>query len=336
MVPAEKWSTLFVMLPRYLLLLHRQSITRHLQSRLHYYLEDPHHLSTPSNEMTSNFLMRTKLLVLLSVFLSGRYHCCLGVDSSIDGRYSFSLTTFDPSGKLGQVERASVTTSLGTPIIAVIKDGSVLLASPQILPSPLMQDDGTARFCPVSPNIAIAHSGISADGRVLVAAAQRLAVEHAYTFDEAIPIDLFLEELSLLFQEYTMKPAARPFGATLLVAHIPRNDDGILQPQLFRVDPSGSVTDYEGNYAVVNWKLSSDLESKLEGFTKSSKNKKSKGVNDDNAKQNRESLSRIMQEEMTAQSQKERKGEENGVSLPSTIISASLTKDQGLVVERTL
>lgn len=284
---------------------------------------------------------RSCFLFFLSIVLFGQYLCCVG-QSSIDGRHSFSLTTFDTSGKLGQVERASVAASLGTPIVAVIvKNSHVVLASPQILPSPLMHDDGTARFAPVAPHIAIAHSGISADGRVLVAAAQRLAVEHAYTFDESIPIELFLQEMSLLFQEYTMKPAARPFGATLLVAYLPRqNDDDSRDapPQLFRIDPSGSIVAFEKNFAVINWKVSSELESKLTGFAS--------GMPTDNrhdAKSGRRTLSQILEEEITDKNmlptEKEEQSTETtptttAVPLPLKIISASLSKGEGLVVER--
>lgn len=188
-------------------------------------------------------------------------------NESLEGRFSFSLSTFDASGKLGQVERAMVAASLGTPIVAVIQEDRIWMAAPQILPSPFMQDDGTRRFSAVTQHIAIAHSGISADGRVLVAAAQQLAVEHAYTYDENIPIDLFLEELSLLFQEYTMTPGVRPFGATLLIAHTPPEEG--LRPQLFRIDPSGSIVSYGADESVVfiNTKFASsntDVKSSLE------------------------------------------------------------------------
>jgi 20S proteasome alpha/beta subunit len=267
--------------------------------------------------------------VLFLLLLGQQYRDCLGSDS-IDGRYSFSLTTFDPSGKLGQVERASVAASLGTPILAVVKGQRILLASPQILPSPLMQDDGTARFAPVAPHICVGHSGISADGRVLVAAAQRLAVEHAYTFDEGIPIELFLEELSLLFQEYTMKPASRPFGATLLVAHIPPADSESTTPQLFRIDPSGAVVALDKNYAVINGKFSSDLDSKLKELASSLSEEE--GCDSSTIEQDRQSLSQILQEVIAEKFSKDKKNEK--VSLPSTIISASLTKEAGLEIER--
>lgn len=171
-------------------------------------------------------------------------------------RYSFSLTTFDPTGRLGQVDRAQQAASMGTPVIAITlpssigsdednnrrHGGFILLASPQHLPSIFMMDDGTPRFTQITNEIVISHSGLSADGRVLIAAAQRVAIEYDYTFDEEIPCSLFLQQLSLLMQEYTMKPGTRPFGACLIVAHVPAVPDSASQsPDLFRIDPSGNV-----------------------------------------------------------------------------------------------
>ncbi|KAL7563428.1 hypothetical protein ACA910_016524 [Epithemia clementina (nom. ined.)] len=203
----------------------------------------------------------------------------------LDGRHSYSLSTFDTEGRLGQVDWAIQAASQGTPIMAVVvpdDDGfdrrenvnsanivrgnggpSILLAAPQSLPSVLMEDDGTSRFAYITSEIVVAHSGLSADGRVLVAAAQRFAVQHEYTFDEEIPIDIFLQELSLLFQEYTMKQATRPFGVILLIAYLPTRERHGHQSttarmprhkaQLFRLDPSGTVSGL-GSFAMINGK----------------------------------------------------------------------------------
>ncbi len=154
----------------------------------------------------------------------------------IEGRYSFSLTTFHPSGKLPQLSHATKASTIGPPVFAIHRQDSVVLVSVQNLPSPLIIDDGTARFVKVTDSILIGHTGINADGRVICDAAQRLAVEHSYTFEEEIPMSVLLEEMSLLFQEYTMKAGVRPFGCCVIVAGV--NDDG----GLYRVDPSGTVT----------------------------------------------------------------------------------------------
>eukprot|EP00568_Trieres_chinensis_P012237 CAMPEP_0183302734 /NCGR_PEP_ID=MMETSP0160_2-20130417/8416_1 /TAXON_ID=2839 ORGANISM="Odontella Sinensis, Strain Grunow 1884" /NCGR_SAMPLE_ID=MMETSP0160_2 /ASSEMBLY_ACC=CAM_ASM_000250 /LENGTH=165 /DNA_ID=CAMNT_0025465541 /DNA_START=37 /DNA_END=531 /DNA_ORIENTATION=+ len=161
----------------------------------------------------------------ITILLSPR--ASLASDYGLDARYSFSLTTFDPAGRLGQVERASRAASLGPPVVAVALSGEgrdkggVVFASLFELPGPLVRDDGTARFVRVSDGIVVTHSGLGADGRVLCAAAQRLAVEHEYAFGEEVPVEMFLEEVAAMFQKYTMRPGSRPFGCSLLVAHVP-------------------------------------------------------------------------------------------------------------------
>ena len=273
------------------------------------------------------------LLSLLWVTQEGSNFC--HGNESLEGRFSFSLSTFDPSGKIGQVERAFIASSLGTPIVAVVKEDAILLASPQILPSPLMEDDGTSRFAAVTPQIAIGHSGISADGRVLVAAAQQLAVEHAYTYDEAIPIDLFLEEMALLYQEYTMTPGVRPFGATLLVAYMPKEGSSTKhsKPQLFRLDPSGSVITYDETVAIINGRFlesRSGLEASLQDIGRS--------LNATVA-EDRQRLAQLLQEVVSRKEDTRKMASsvaeaDNMVALPSAIITASLSRGSGLEVER--
>jgi 20S proteasome alpha/beta subunit len=229
-------------------------------------------------------LFAALILVLCSISLSS---CAL----SSDGRYSYSLTTFNPQGRLIQVERAEEAAAQGTPIAAILLQSThgplLVMAAPQVLPSPFMIDDGTPRWIQLTSDIVIAHSGIAADGRVLLAAAQKIAIQHEYTWDEEIRIDLLLEDLSLLMQEYTVKPASRPFGAVLLVAHLPKEDvskqdgesksksdseqDGY-KPHLYRVDPSGAVTVYPHAYAVLNGNMErSNLPLQLQDLIDSSK-----------------------------------------------------------------
>lgn len=197
----------------------------------------------------------TTVIVIVAVVSKGPTYC--QASDSVEGRYSFSLSTFDRNGKLGQVHFANQAAAMGPPVVAVVKPNGILLAAPQVLPSPLMEDDGTSRFVRITENIVITHSGLSADGRVLMAAAQRMTIEHEYTFDESIPIELLLEELSLMYQEYTMKPAARPFGTTLLVAYVPsqsamqRSGD---RPMLYRIDPSGNVEGFD-DFVLLNGRL---------------------------------------------------------------------------------
>ena len=203
--------------------------------------------------------MLTKIYIIL-LLLTGLLDDTSAANFPIEGRFSFSLSTFNPSGRIDQISYASKAASLGPPIVAFTlpksssNDGDgILLVSPQFLPSPLIKDDGTSRFVKVTNSIVVGHTGVNADGRVLTAAALRLAVEHAYTFEEEIPIAVLLEEMALLYQEYTMKPASRPFGCSLLVASIGNTndiDDSDGQEtagggNMYRIDPSGCVTELD-------------------------------------------------------------------------------------------
>lgn len=176
-----------------------------------------------------------------------------------ENRYSFSLTTFSPTGKLQQVEYASLAaTTLGTPILAAITSSNkIILCAQHSVPTPLICDDGTRRFCSICPGIAITHSGLSADGRAVISAAQRLAIEHEYTFDEDIPIQIFLEEVSLLFQKYTMKAGTRPFGCSVLVADCTGD-----MPSIYKIGPSGAV-EKMGTVAVLGTGLNEGHVTKL-------------------------------------------------------------------------
>lgn len=264
------------------------------------------------------------LLVILALAAMMIQILCEASDGA-DQRYSYSLTTFDPSGKLNQVERAMQAAEQGTPIVGIVKSDSVLMAAPQILPSPaLTLDDGTSRFSLVTPEIMISHSGLSADGRVLVAAAQRLAVEHEYTFDENIGIGIFLEELSLLFQEYTMKPATRPFGASLIVAYVPSTQSQLLlsdssdgkaaTPELFRIDPSGNVQDM-GRAAVVHGNLErTNLHARLSEIIK-----QESSIDDDKVK-----VVDLLKDALRQQATKKRGNDSSIVNL--TILTATLTR----------
>mmetsp|Transcript_11351 Transcript_11351/g.16677 ORF Transcript_11351/g.16677 Transcript_11351/m.16677 type:complete len:264 (+) Transcript_11351:51-842(+) len=174
---------------------------------------------------------------------------------SVNARHSYSLTTFDTDGKLTQVERASRAALLGTPVVAFCFNTTIYFSAPQAFPSPFIVDDGTSRFAKVSDTIIVSHTGIAADGRIAIAAAQRCAISHEYTYDESMPIEAFLEEMSLFFQEYTMKAGVRPFGCALIVGSLEGN-------QLYRLDPSGAVETL-GAFGVIG-SMSSKLQDSME------------------------------------------------------------------------
>lgn len=195
---------------------------------------------------------RILLLVLVALLVV--------VVQAADNRYSFSLTTFDPQGRLGQVDRAGEAAAKGPPIVLLRDKDRIIGASPQILPTPFVLDDGTSRFVPLTQDIFVAHTGVSVDGRKLTQKAQHIAVNHEYTYDESIPVGVLLEELSIVYQKQTQEAGSRPWGAVLVVGYVPEEGD----VQIFRIDPSGAVTELSGDCVVINGARLGDFEATKE------------------------------------------------------------------------
>ena len=57
-------------------------------------------------------------------------------------------------------------------------------------------------------------------------------MQHAFTFDEGIPIERLVSEMAAYYQENTMKAGVWPFSCALLITHYDK---------VFKVDPAGSV-----------------------------------------------------------------------------------------------
>lgn len=267
--------------------------------------------------MTRQALPRKALLLLVCLLITGFSNGSGFID--VESRHEASLSTFDTAGRLLQVEYAMEAAAMGTPVVVVCRPGiGMFMAAPQVLPHAFVLDDGTARFARVTNNLMVSHSGISADGRVLVAACQEMAIQHEYVYDESIPLDIFLEEMSLLYQEHTMKPAVRPFGATLIVAD--HESDSF-----YRIDPSGAV-ECLGNHAVIN------------GDTMQTDNKLLEQLHDIAGNESQSTLQEVGDQVVEAlKDALKRTSTGNSTVVPSNvrrILTASISDDEGMVFDR--
>ncbi len=149
-------------------------------------------------------------------------------------RYSFSLTTFNPSGKLLQIEHALAAVNQGATSIGIkAKDGLVIATCKK--PHPLMLDD--TKVVPISHNIGMTYSGLGTDFRVLVDKVRKMCVEYKLQYLKDPPVHVLVDRLSALMQEYTQSGGVRPFGVSVLVIGFNNNNE----MGLYQVDPSGTV-----------------------------------------------------------------------------------------------
>ncbi|PWN46919.1 putative PRE8-20S proteasome subunit Y7 [Violaceomyces palustris] len=153
-----------------------------------------------------------------------------------ESAYSFSLTTFSPSGKLVQIEHALAAVSQGTTSLGIKASNAIVIATEKRAPSPLVDDTALEKVSVICPNIGIVYSGMGPDFRVLIAKARKSAQAYWKIYGEYPPTRVLVQEIATVMQEATQSGGVRPFGVSLLVAGY----DSARGPSLYQVDPSGS------------------------------------------------------------------------------------------------
>jgi len=148
--------------------------------------------------------------------------------------YSFSLTTFSPSGKLVQIEYALARVAAGGTSLAIKAKNGVVLATEKKLPS-LMDETSIQKCSMLTENIGLVYSGMGPDSRVLIRKGRKKAQQYFRIYKEPISTDQLVREIASIMQEFTQSGGVRPFGVSLLIAGFDSKG-----PQLFQVDPSGS------------------------------------------------------------------------------------------------
>jgi 20S proteasome subunit alpha 2 len=149
-------------------------------------------------------------------------------------RYSFSLTTFSPSGKLVQIEYALAAVSAGAASVGIKASNGVVVATENKRKS-LLYETTVEKVQKITPNIGMVYSGMGPDYRLLVRKARKEAAQYQLKFEEEIPTALLVQEVASVMQEYTQSGGVRPFGVSLLVCGWDKSG-----PKLYQCDPSGA------------------------------------------------------------------------------------------------
>ncbi|RKF76326.1 putative proteasome subunit alpha type-2 [Golovinomyces cichoracearum] len=181
-------------------------------------------------------------------------------------RYSFSLTTFSPSGKLIQIEYALNAVNQGVTALGIKATNGIVLATEKKSSSPLIDSPSLSKVSLITPNIGMVYSGMGPDYRVLVDKARKVShTEYKRIYNEYPPTKILVQDVARVMQEATQSGGVRPYGVSLLIAgwdegiepesdqtldsssqsgeeSSTRKTGGILKggPMLYQVDPSGS------------------------------------------------------------------------------------------------
>ncbi|KFD53312.1 hypothetical protein M514_05793 [Trichuris suis] len=150
-------------------------------------------------------------------------------------RYSFSLTTFSPSGKLVQIEYALAAVAAGAAAVGIKAKDAVVIAADNKMKSNLYDEQCVHKVEEIAEHIGMVYSGMGPDFRVLVKSARKIAQEYKLLYGEPIPTVQLVQRVAVVMQEYTQSGGVRPYGISILIAGF---DNG--KPYLFQSDPSGA------------------------------------------------------------------------------------------------
>ncbi|KAJ5080913.1 proteasome component Y7 [Penicillium angulare] len=179
-------------------------------------------------------------------------------------RYSFSLTTFSPSGKLVQIEYALNAVNQGVTALGIKATNGIVLATEKKSSSPLIDPPSLSKISLITPDIGMVYAGMGPDYRVLVDKARKVShTGYKRIYNEYPPTRILVQDVARVVQEATQSGGVRPYGVSLLIAgwdegvepesaeaaqegsseeKTPGKTGGILKggPSLYQVDPSGS------------------------------------------------------------------------------------------------
>ena len=130
--------------------------------------------------------------------------------------YSFSLTTFSPSGKLVQIEYALAAVAGGAPSVGIKAANGVVLATEKKQKSILYDERSVHKVEPITKHIGVVYSGMVPDYRVLVLRTQKLAQQYCLVYQEPIPTAQLVQRVVSVMQEYMQSGGVPPCGVSLL------------------------------------------------------------------------------------------------------------------------
>ncbi|GAB1312941.1 Proteasome subunit alpha type-2 [Madurella fahalii] len=161
-------------------------------------------------------------------------------------RYSFSLTTFSPSGKLVQIEYALNAVNQGVTALGIKATNGIVLATEKKSSSPLADPSSLSKISLITPNIGMVYSGMGPDYRVLVDRARKVShTGYKRIYNEYPPTRILVQDVARVMQEATQSGGVRPYGVSLLVAGW---DEGVLpeEEQTGMTGGGGAGGDEEG------------------------------------------------------------------------------------------
>jgi 20S proteasome subunit alpha 3 len=159
-------------------------------------------------------------------------------------RYDRRTTTFNPDGRLLQVEYAIENINQDAPVVGVLAaDGVVLAAEKKEISKLFVPTRESGKLYKIDDHIMCSVSGVVADANYLIDFSRLEGQNHLYRYSVPIPVEELVKGLSNEKHVYTQFGSSRPFGVSLMYAGY----DRVKGFQLYNSDPSGNYAAYKAH-----------------------------------------------------------------------------------------
>lgn len=154
-------------------------------------------------------------------------------------RYDSRTTTFNPEGRLLQVEYAMEAINNAGATVAVISQDGIAFAAERNTSTKLLETvKQSEKFYTIDDHLAVGIAGLTSDANVLLDYSRDVCQNYTLAYGVPMPVEQLVHRLCDYKQWYTQHGSLRPFGVAVLYASY----EDKLGYQLFNSDPSGNYS----------------------------------------------------------------------------------------------
>jgi len=158
----------------------------------------------------------------------------------LSAAYSTNCVTFDPKGKVLQIDYAREAVKQGSTSLALKSNTHVVLIGLKKSPHDLASFQ--EKVFEIDEHMGVVISGMTADARYLTKFMRNECINYTYAHGSKHPCERLVTKLGKKAQVKTAHPSKRPFGVGLLVGAI--DEAGT---HIFETCPSGNFYEYHAN-----------------------------------------------------------------------------------------
>merc|ERR1711934_236403 len=129
--------------------------------------------------------------------------------------YSLNCTTYDPKGKILQIEYAKEAVKQGQTSIGLKSDTHVVLVALKMTPNDLAKHQ--EKVYDIDDHLGMVFSGLTADARFLCKFMRNECLNSWSAHDSQHPVERMVTKIAKKSQAKTCHPSKRPFGVGILL-----------------------------------------------------------------------------------------------------------------------